>query len=170
MVSLKVAVIATPVAPLTVVTDPDGVVVVSGFTSPEDQLGRLGSPAAELVDDLGPASRAVAAYLDGDVNALHDVPVRQAGGPFLQEVWRLMRDIPAGTTWSYGELAAKAGNPRAVRAVGGACARNMVAPFVPCHRVVRSDGSLGGYYYGLDAKRWILAHERGEDVMARSGG
>ena len=77
-----------------------------------------------------------------------------------------MREIPAGTTWSYGELAAKAGSPRAVRAVGQACARNMVAPFVPCHRVVRSDGSLGGYFYGLDTKRWILAHERGEGTMS----
>ena len=111
-------------------------------------------------------SRAVAAYLDGEVSALDDIPVRQPGGEFMQEVWRLMREIPAGSTLSYGDLAAKAGNPRAVRAVGQACARNMVAPFVPCHRVVRSDGSLGGYYYGLDTKRWILAHERGEGTMS----
>ena len=89
MVSLKVAVIATPVGPLTVATDTEGVVVVSGFTSADDQLGRLGSPAAERVDDLGPVSRAVAAYLDGDVTALDDVPVRQAGGAFMQDVWRV---------------------------------------------------------------------------------
>jgi methylated-DNA-[protein]-cysteine S-methyltransferase len=73
-----------------------------------------------------------------------------------------MRQIPPGETWSYAELAAKAGRPQAVRAAGQACARNLVAPFVPCHRVVRSGGSLGGYYYGLAVKRWLLDHERGD--------
>ncbi len=72
-----------------------------------------------------------------------------------------MRSIPPGQTWSYARLAAEAGRPTAVRAAGSACARNLVAPFVPCHRVVRSDGSLGGYAYGLDIKRALLAHESG---------
>jgi methylated-DNA-[protein]-cysteine S-methyltransferase len=87
------------------------------------------------------------------------VPVRQPGGAFQQAAWSAMREIPAGHTWSYSELATMAGRPDAVRAAGTACARNTVAPFVPCHRVLRSDGSLGGYAYGLDAKRWLLAHE-----------
>jgi len=73
-----------------------------------------------------------------------------------------MREIPAGQTWSYRDVAAKAGKPDAVRAAGTACGRNRVAPFVPCHRVVRSDGSLGGYGFGLDVKRWLLGHEAGE--------
>src|SRR5207342_3389453 len=99
------------------------------------------------------------AYVAGDLAALDAVPVRQPGGPFLQEAWRVMRQIPAGTTWTYAELAAKAGRPSAVRAAGGACAHNLVAPFVPCHRVLRTGGSLGGYYYGLDVKQWLLTHE-----------
>ena len=161
---LRAAVVETPVGPLTVVVDGD-TVVASGFTSLDDQLGRLpdelGDRAIVTVDDLGPVTAAVRAYLDGDVDALDDVAVRQPGGPFLQESWRVMRQIPPGDTWSYAELAAKAGRPQAVRAAGQACARNLVAPFVPCHRVVRSGGALGGYYYGLPVKRWLLEHERG---------
>jgi methylated-DNA-[protein]-cysteine S-methyltransferase len=164
---LETAVVDTPAGPLAVVVD-DGVVVASGFTSVEDQLSRLddtlrarGTVAGSTrsPSSLGAVVDAVRAYVDGDVAALDRVPVRQPGGPFLQEAWRVMRQIPPGTTWTYAELAAKAGNPRAVRAAGGACARNMVAPFVPCHRVVRTDGSLGGYYYGLSTKQWLLAHE-----------
>jgi methylated-DNA-[protein]-cysteine S-methyltransferase len=70
-----------------------------------------------------------------------------------------MRAIAAGTTVSYADLAARAGAPRAARAAASACARNAVCLFIPCHRVVRSDGSLGGYYYGLATKRSLLAHE-----------
>ena len=154
--------IDTPTGPLAVIVD-DGVVVASGFTSVEDQFGRLSKAERDRgvrrSDELEPVSSAVAAYLAGEVDALDSVPVRQSGGPFTQEVWRVMRQIPAGQTWSYSELAAKAGRPAAVRAAGSACAKNLVAPFVPCHRVVRSDGSLGGYYYGLPTKQWLLAHE-----------
>ena len=73
-----------------------------------------------------------------------------------------MREIPPGETITYAELAERAGNPRAVRAAGSACARNLIAPIVPCHRVVRSGESrnLGGYYYGLSTKEWLLEHER----------
>ncbi len=161
---LRAAVAPTPAGPLAVVTD-DGVVVASGFSSLDDTLSRL--PAAltdrgvDVVDDLGPVSDALRAYAGGDPGALDAVPVRQPGGPFMQEAWRVMRQIPPGETWSYAELAAKAGSPSAVRAAGSACARNRVAPFVPCHRVVRSDGSLGGYYYGLGVKRALLDHEAG---------
>jgi len=70
-----------------------------------------------------------------------------------------MRTIPAGRTWTYARLAAEAGRPTAVRAAGSGCARNLLAPIVPCHRVVRSGGGLGGYFYGLDVKRWLLQHE-----------
>jgi methylated-DNA-[protein]-cysteine S-methyltransferase len=104
-------------------------------------------------------SDAVAAYTDGDVDALDAVAVRQPGGSFLQAAWDAMRTVPAGRTVSYAELARLAGRPNAVRAAGSACARNMVAPFVPCHRILRSDGSLGGYYYGLPVKAALLRHE-----------
>jgi methylated-DNA-[protein]-cysteine S-methyltransferase len=106
------------------------------------------------------AAAALRDYFAGDVRALDRVDVRQPGGPFHTAVWKAMRAIPPGTTVSYGELAARAGAPRAVRAAGSACARNAVCLFVPCHRVVRSDGSLGGYYYGLVTKQSLLEHER----------
>jgi methylated-DNA-[protein]-cysteine S-methyltransferase len=161
--------IATATGRLAVVAD-DGVVVAAGFAPVEELVARL--EAAQVARgvrarrDLGPVTRAVRDYLAGDVHALDDVPVRQPGGAFTQEAWRLMREIPAGQTWTYGELATKAGAPSAVRAAGNACARNLVAPFVPCHRVVRAGGALGGYYYGLDVKRWLLAHEAGSGGSA----
>ncbi|HEY5031146.1 MAG TPA: methylated-DNA--[protein]-cysteine S-methyltransferase [Actinomycetes bacterium] len=155
--------IATPARSLAVVAD-DGVVVAAGFAPVEALLARLDPAAVEARGtrarkDLGEVSRAVRAYLGGAVDALDRVPVRQPGGAFTQAAWQAMREIPAGQTWTYTELATKAGRPTAVRAAGSACARNLVAPFVPCHRVVRTDGTLGGYYYGLDVKRWLLAHE-----------
>jgi methylated-DNA-[protein]-cysteine S-methyltransferase len=156
--------VQTPVGTLAIVVDGDAV-VASGFTSLDDQLGRLDAQLRDRqvvrTDDLGPVTDAVHAYFAGDVDALDDVPVRQPGGAFTQEAWRVMRTIPAGRTWSYAELATKAGSPAAVRAAGAACAHNRVAPFVPCHRVVRTGGNLGGYYYGLPVKRWLLDHERG---------
>jgi methylated-DNA-[protein]-cysteine S-methyltransferase len=92
------------------------------------------------------------------------LPVAQPGGAFRQAAWKVMREVPAGEVISYAELAARAGNPDAVRAAGSACATNMVAPIVPCHRIVRTGGALGGYYYGLGVKEWLLAHERGETL------
>jgi methylated-DNA-[protein]-cysteine S-methyltransferase len=152
--------IETPEAPWSVVVDGD-VVVASGFCALDVLLGRLPDGASvSRGDATGPVAAAVRAYLAGDAGALDAVPVRQPGGVFQQQVWNAMRGIPAGQTWSYGELATKAGRPAATRAVGTACAKNLVAPFVPCHRVVRSDGSLGGYAYGLSVKRWLLALEQ----------
>jgi methylated-DNA-[protein]-cysteine S-methyltransferase len=71
-----------------------------------------------------------------------------------------MREIEPGTTITYAELAARAGSPLAARAAGSACAINLIAPIVPCHRVLRGGGALGGYAYGLSRKEWLLAHER----------
>ena len=70
-----------------------------------------------------------------------------------------MRKIPVGKTMSYAEIAKRAGSPDAVRAAGSACARNLIAPIVPCHRVVKSGGALGNYGYGLESKEWLLRHE-----------
>jgi methylated-DNA-[protein]-cysteine S-methyltransferase len=159
---LDVDVLDSPVGPLVVIAL-DGVVVSSGFGTVE-QVGGLLPPEVAAAGlrpgaDLGTIADAVADYCAGDLGALDRVPVRQPGGAFLTEVWRVMREIPAGTTWSYSELATKAGRPAAVRAAGQGCARNRVAPFVPCHRVLRSDGTLGGYAYGLSTKRALLAFE-----------
>jgi methylated-DNA-[protein]-cysteine S-methyltransferase len=161
--------IATPVAPLSVITD-DDIVIASGFCELEHLVEQLASEVeVAFVDPRGSVAAAVRDYLGQRVNAIDRVQVRQRGSAFMQEAWRVMREIPAGQTWSYRDLATKAGSSDAVRAAGSACARNLVAPFVPCHRVLRSDGTLGGYAYGLDVKRWLLAHEGFSPTLSPTG-
>jgi methylated-DNA-[protein]-cysteine S-methyltransferase len=139
----------------------DDVLVAAGFGTPEEQHSRLRTPPPlQRVNDLGPFSAALSAYFDGNLTAMDDLPVHQPGGPFQQAAWKVMREIPAGTTITYAELAARAGSPLAARAAGSACAINLIAPIVPCHRVLRGGGALGGYAYGLSRKEWLLAHER----------
>ena len=92
--------------------------------------------------------------------ARRDIPLDVRGTAFQERVWQELRKIPPGETRSYAEIAAAAGNPKAVRAAGSANGANNVAVLIPCHRVVRSDGSLGGYAYGLEIKRELLRRER----------
>lgn len=100
------------------------------------------------------------AYLDGDLRAVDAVAVEAGGTAFQRRVWAALRRIPPGTTASYGDIARAVGSPAAVRAVGLANARNPVGIIVPCHRVIRADGSLCGYAGGLPRKAWLLEHER----------
>jgi len=102
---------------------------------------------------------ALSAYFAGDLRAIDAVAVDPEGTPFQRRVWAALRTIPAGTTWSYAELARAVGQPTATRAVGAANGRNPIALVVPCHRVIASDGALGGYGGGLEMKRWLLRHE-----------
>jgi AraC family transcriptional regulator of adaptative response/methylated-DNA-[protein]-cysteine methyltransferase len=88
-----------------------------------------------------------------------EMPLDIEGTPFQQRVWSAIRAIPYGSTRSYGQLAKAIGNPGAVRAVAQACGANHVALVIPCHRVVREDGSLGGYKWGIDRKRALLEAE-----------
>ncbi|MDQ1697977.1 MAG: methylated-DNA-[protein]-cysteine S-methyltransferase [Frankiaceae bacterium] len=155
--------LATPVGALSLLVR-DETLVAAGFTDPQDQYGRLHTDdPLRMVHDLGPFSAAMRAYFDGDVTAMDVLPVEQPGGAFRQAAWKVMREVPAGQVITYAELATRAGNSGAVRAAGSACAQNMVAPIVPCHRIVRTGGSLGGYYYGLPVKEWLLSHERSDD-------
>ncbi|MGH3794983.1 MAG: methylated-DNA--[protein]-cysteine S-methyltransferase [Pseudonocardiaceae bacterium] len=154
----------TPLGPFTTLVDDDGAVLASGWTADLDELRALVAPALRPAKvrfraELGAVTDAVLAYHRGELDAISDVPVRQRSGAFLEHAWQVLRAVPAGAPVSYTELAAKAGRPRAVRAAAGACARNPAALFVPCHRVLRSDGSLGGFRWGLAAKRWLLEHE-----------
>lgn len=87
------------------------------------------------------------------------LPLDLRGTAFQQRVWQALRDIPAGHTLSYRELAARLGVPKAVRAVAGACAANTLAVAIPCHRVVRSDGALSGYRWGIERKRALIERE-----------
>lgn len=119
--------------------------------------------AAEAVEgDLALVVAALRAWSDGtDLDALGAVPVLQAGGEFRQRCWQVLRTVKAGDVVSYAELAALAGSPAASRAAGSAMATNTLAPFVPCHRVVRADGVIGNYSAagGSATKARMLAHE-----------
>ncbi len=101
---------------------------------------------------------AFAEYAEGNLSAFEGITVVQDGTEFSAAVYDRMREIPPGTIETYGQLAARAGFPRAARAVGTVCARNQVALVIPCHRVVSSNG-LGGYGYGPEIKIELLAHE-----------
>ncbi|MGP8247435.1 MAG: methylated-DNA--[protein]-cysteine S-methyltransferase [Bryobacteraceae bacterium] len=101
------------------------------------------------------------AYFAGEVTAIDRIPVDARGTPFQLEVWAALRQIPAGSTTTYGQLAARIGRPNACRAVGLANGSNPVAIVVPCHRVIGANGALTGYGGGLARKRWLLDHERG---------
>jgi methylated-DNA-[protein]-cysteine S-methyltransferase len=146
---------ASPIGPLTL--------VLSGGALRELSLAATGA-APRGTDDLDPADAVVVDALDhyfaGDVCAVDTIAVDATGSAFQQRVWDALRQIPAGETCSYAELAHVVGTPKAPRAVGRANATNPVAIVVPCHRVIRADGSLGGYGGGLDRKRWLLQHER----------
>lgn len=111
-------------------------------------------------DGIQPALREqLAAYFRGELQRF-DVPVAVHGTPFQQAVWAALRDVPYGTTCTYGDLAAAIGRPTAVRAVGAANGRNPVCIVVPCHRVVGSDGSMTGYAGGVERKQQLLALEQ----------
>jgi AraC family transcriptional regulator of adaptative response/methylated-DNA-[protein]-cysteine methyltransferase len=88
-----------------------------------------------------------------------DLPLDVRGTAFQQRVWQALRDIPAGRTVTYTEIARKIGSPKSVRAVAGACAANNIAVAIPCHRVVRNDGSLSGYRWGVERKRVLIDRE-----------
>lgn len=161
---IKAQVLPTPIGPLSLLVR-DGVLVAAGFTQePKEMFVRLApelqSEGLQVVDDLGEVSRATTAYFQGDLDAIDELPVDQPGTPTRKELHRALREVKAGTTVSYAELAERAGLPRtAARAAGSACAQNLIAPFVPCHRVLPSTGGFGGYYYGVPVKEWLLAHE-----------
>lgn len=119
-------------------------------------------PAAELLGGE-PGFERLVAQVVGFVESPHldpDLPLDPHGTAFQQRVWQALRVIPPGHTLSYAELAARIGAPRAVRAVAGACAANALAVVIPCHRVLRSDGGLSGYRWGVARKRELLQREQ----------
>ncbi|MEV4380117.1 methylated-DNA--[protein]-cysteine S-methyltransferase [Streptosporangium sp. NPDC049644] len=162
---IEAQVLTTPIGPLALLAR-EGVLVAAGFTeAPDEMFARLSpglrSEGLALTADLGHPARAVRDYLDGDLKALDSVALEQPGTPTRQRLLTALREVPPGATISYAELAERAGLPRtAARAAGSACAQNLIAPFVPCHRILPSTGGFGGYYYGTPVKRWLLTHEK----------
>ena len=159
---LQASTLKTPVGTLYLISH-EQVLLAAGFKSLNDLIARLSEEDSALeiknVKQIAKISQLISDYFDGDLNAINSIEVRQPGAKFSQNVWKSLRKIPAGKTWSYAELAKKSGSPDAVRAAGTACGNNLIAPIIPCHRVVKSGGALGNYGYGVKVKEWLLRHE-----------
>ena len=156
--------LATPIGIALLVTDADGALRALDWDDYEHrmrELLRLHHGAVDLVDQPAPSAMktALSAYFEGDLGQLSRIEWRIAGTPFQQKVWTALAKIPAGTTMSYGALAAKIEMPKAIRAVGHANGSNPISVVLPCHRLIGADGSLVKYGGGLERKRWLLRHE-----------
>lgn len=156
------AVQKTPVGNIYLIAD-SGILIAAGFKSlnslqnrlsPNDKLRKI-----ELIEKIPKISKLIDNYFEGRLDALNLIRVRQPGAQFSQKVWKVMRAIPVGMTISYAQLAKKAGSPAAFRAAGTACGNNLIAPIIPCHRIIKSDGTLGNYGYGVAIKEKLLRLE-----------
>jgi methylated-DNA-[protein]-cysteine S-methyltransferase len=153
----------SPVGRLTVAVAEPGVLALE-FTE-DDAAVRSRLARAVPGATFGTNGRAAAvvatlrAYFDGNVRAIDELPVQAHGTAFQKRVWAALRNIPAGKTASYRDVAEAIGSPASVRAVGAANGQNPIALIVPCHRVIASDGTLCGYGGGLWRKEWLLRHE-----------
>ena len=161
----------SPLGPMLAASDAGGALVALDWEDHAPRLNHLlrlqhGSETS-LSEGAAPEAvrRALADYFDGALTALDALPVATRGTAFQRQVWAALRQIPAGTTLSYGALALRIGRQAAVRAVGAANGANPVSIVVPCHRVIGSDASLTGYGGGIERKRWLLEHE---GVLARA--
>lgn len=162
--------IDSPIGTVLIVVDDDKLCFLD-YSEYEPRMMRLlerryGPAHFTAVTDPGGLSRHMRDYFAGDMHALDTIPVSISGTPFQQQVWLALRSIPAGSTISYGALAAQVGRPSAYRAVGATNASNPIAIVLPCHRVIGANAALTGYAGGLERKQWLLQHEsvHGHDV------
>ncbi|NML93282.1 bifunctional DNA-binding transcriptional regulator/O6-methylguanine-DNA methyltransferase Ada [Novosphingobium olei] len=163
-VTIRWAVVETSLGAMLVAATDKGVCRLSFAEGPEALARRF--PKAELVEggkEFAALLAQVVAAVEAPGSAAH-IPLDVRGTAFQEAVWRELQRIPPGETRSYAQIAAAVGKPGAVRAAGSANGANNVAVLIPCHRVVRSDGSLGGYAYGLAIKQALLDKEGGRDV------
>jgi methylated-DNA-[protein]-cysteine S-methyltransferase len=154
----------TPIGVALLVTDADGMLRAFDWEDYEARMRallRLQYDAVQLERGDAPSAMrtALGRYFRGDLDRLATICWRVAGTPFQHKVWTALPTIPAGTTLSYGALAAKLGVPNAMRAVGHANGSNPIGVVVPCHRLIGANGSLIKYGGGLERKRWLLRHE-----------
>lgn len=149
---------ASPLGPMTLARGRQGL-IGAWFDGQRHHPGPLAAPTRGADPLLERAVDALAAYFDGRPEALADLPLEWHGTAFQQAVWQALRGLVPGSTCSYGELARRAGQPGAVRAVGAAIGRNPLSLIVPCHRVVGHDGRLTGYAGGLERKAALLRLE-----------
>jgi methylated-DNA-[protein]-cysteine S-methyltransferase len=142
----------SPLGPLRLVADGAALAAVE---LPNHDGPPIAAGTAPVLDE---AARQLAAYFAGRLTRFA-LPLAPRGTPFQHQVWRALAEIPHGATQTYGELARAIGRPTASRAVGAANGHNPLAIIVPCHRVIGAGGALTGYAGGIEAKRWLLAHE-----------
>ena len=166
----RVTTLATPDGPFTIIAA--DAVLASGWSDDVESLRLLIHPTLRPTtittadqgqiaanSPLGQAASAVEAYYTGDLDAPSAIPVTQRSGEFREQAWETLRLVEPGEAITYTQFAARAGRPAAVRAAASACAFNAAALFVPCHRILRSDGSLGGFRYGPAIKESLLRRE-----------
>ena len=162
MSQLLISSVSTPIGKLNLIARQD-VLLAAGFSATGKLLSSLSQSDRELtskkVKSIKGINNLIVDYFDGDLNALNQISVSQPGGEFSQRAWKSMRKVNAGKTISYAQLAKQAGSEAAVRAAGSACAKNLIAIVVPCHRIVKTGGALGNYAHGLKSKEWLLSHE-----------
>jgi methylated-DNA-[protein]-cysteine S-methyltransferase len=154
------AIYASPVGKLTLVSDG------AAITHIEFEKQKYHGPDAPRGSDktLDRVRRELDAYFAGKLKAF-ETPVAPSGTDFQERAWKALTKIPYGVTWSYGQLAAKIGNPNAQRAVGIANGRNPIPIIVPCHRVIGANGSLTGFGGGVENKRLLLELEQGPSLL-----
>ena len=155
--------LASPIGEVRIVSDGENLRALE-FEDYDDRMAALlkrqyGDVQFTPAKNPGGATEIMQAYFEGDIRAIESLKVASNGTDFQQIVWKMLREIPAGKTWSYGQLAEAIGKPTASRAVGLANGSNPIAIVVPCHRVIGANGSLTGYGGGLSRKKWLLAHE-----------
>lgn len=146
-----------------VILDEDATVLASGFGDIETLIARMPENERQLPRKIASKNAIqrtwIQEYSRGNMSALDNFTVKQPGSEFYQQCWNTLREIEPGQPLTYSQFAAAAGRPTAVRAAASTCARNLVALIVPCHRVVRSDGSAGNYLFGTKLKEQLLAFE-----------
>ncbi|HEY8518305.1 MAG TPA: methylated-DNA--[protein]-cysteine S-methyltransferase [Candidatus Binatia bacterium] len=162
--TLRLDRVETPIGVMLLLEDAEGRLRALDWEDHEPRMTRLlhrAQKSYEIREGDGSTANVarVRRYLAGDLRALDEIPVETGGTEFQRRVWQALREIPPGTTTTYGALAARLGQPTATRAVGLANGSNPVGVVVPCHRVIGADGSLTGYGGGLFRKRWLLEHE-----------
>lgn len=160
--NLRTATLETPIGRIQLVVRDEKLVLLD-FADNEARIHKLLEkrfPSYILEPAALPEfSSAVEAYFAGELSLIHTLPVDSGGTAFQRSVWNALKEIPAGVTWSYLELARHIGNVGAVRAVGMTNGLNPISLACPCHRVIGANGSLTGYAGGLERKKWLLEHE-----------
>lgn len=160
-------ILPTPIGPLRIVASGGFIVEVRLTSHPtagkETSLPHHQTPTEQTSKSDDPLLLEACRQLDeyfSHQRKTFQLPTKQAGTPFQQQVWQALESIPYGQTRSYQDIARAIGNPKAMRAVGQANNRNKILILVPCHRVIQKDGQLGGFEFGVDAKKWLLKLER----------